>query len=218
MNQVYKLIINRKYEALLFSLLLMIFGGLIVPSKLEDLFESILVIQNVVVGYIIFQSDSKKMKYGISIFLFIIICLETLNHLYSQEYLKILMFSAFIIYFIPISIKVYIAIYTTKEVGVKMVSAVFCGFIMMVTIWSFLFLIIESIYPSSFSNLGSESELFPNIQYFSFITSLTIGYGDIVPLTLMSKKAVMLLSIIGNFYTVFITGIIIGKFINRDSK
>jgi hypothetical protein len=40
---------------------------------------------------------------------------------------------------------------------------------------------------------------------------LTIGYGDITPVSLIAKRAVMFMGLAGHFYTVFITNIIIGK-------
>ncbi len=53
-----------------------------------------------------------------------------------------------------------------------------------------------------------------NLNYFSFITLLTIGYGDITPVTLIAKRAVMMMGLVGHFYTVFVTSIIIGKYLS----
>ena len=83
---------------------------------------------------------------------------------------------------------------------------------------SLFFLIIEIQSPESFSGIGTKEENYQNLTYFSFITTLTIGYGDIVPLTFQAKKAVMLIALLGNFYTVIVTGIIIGKYLNQKSK
>lgn len=53
-----------------------------------------------------------------------------------------------------------------------------------------------------------------NLNYFSFTTLLTIGYGDILPVSLVAKRAVMLVGLAGHFYTVFTTSIIIGKYLS----
>jgi len=56
------------------------------------------------------------------------------------------------------------------------------------------------------------------LNYFSFVTILSIGYGDILPLTLVAKRAVMLVGLISYFYTAFVSGIVIGKYINYSAK
>ena len=55
-----------------------------------------------------------------------------------------------------------------------------------------------------------------NLNYFSFTTLLTIGFGDIAPLSLIAKRAVMFIGLLGHFYTVFVTGIIIGKYLTAN--
>jgi len=57
-----------------------------------------------------------------------------------------------------------------------------------------------------------------NLNYFSFTTLLTIGYGDITPVSLVAKRAVMLIGLAGHFYTAFITTIIIGKYLSAKKS
>ena len=82
----------------------------------------------------------------------------------------------------------------------------------------FLFDIIETYTPGSFSGLGEDERKLNNLLYFSVTNLLTLGLGDILPITLLARKAVMLMGFMGHFYTVFVTGIIIGKFINQKEK
>ncbi|MBP8850602.1 MAG: two pore domain potassium channel family protein [Breznakibacter sp.] len=51
------------------------------------------------------------------------------------------------------------------------------------------------------------------LQYFSYITVATVGYGDVAPITQLAKKSTILLSLVGYFYSAFVTSIIIGKYI-----
>ena len=80
---------------------------------------------------------------------------------------------------------------------------------------SFVFMIVEFNQPGSFSNIGTGSEKYQNLQYFSFITTLTIGYGDITPVTNEAKQLTALFGLIGNFYSVFVMGIVIGKYLSN---
>ena len=56
-----------------------------------------------------------------------------------------------------------------------------------------------------------------NIMYFSYITLMTIGYGDILPLTLPAKKAAILIGLIGQFYLVIITAVVVAKYIRSQN-
>src|SRR5258708_36295438 len=99
-----------------------------------------------------------------------------------------------------------------------MLSAVLCGVILLCLIGTFLFFQIETLCNHSFSNLHSGREKMSDLNYFSFVTVLTIGYGDIVPLTLVAKCAVMFISLAVTFYNVFVSGIFIGIYIIRTSN
>ena len=56
------------------------------------------------------------------------------------------------------------------------------------------------------------------LMYFSYITLTTIGYGDILPITPMARKAAILIGLIGQMYLVVITAIVVGKYINQSSN
>lgn len=99
-----------------------------------------------------------------------------------------------------------------------MVSAVMCGFILLCFISTFIFAEVEAMNPNSFSNIGTGRDKLSYLNYFSVTTLLTIGFGDIVPLTLVAKRWVMLMALAGHFYTVFITAIVIGKYLNNKTS
>jgi voltage-gated potassium channel Kch len=53
------------------------------------------------------------------------------------------------------------------------------------------------------------------LLYFSFITLLTIGYGDMVPLTPIAQKTTIFIGLSGQMYLTIITAIVVGKFLNK---
>jgi voltage-gated potassium channel Kch len=55
-------------------------------------------------------------------------------------------------------------------------------------------------------------------MYFSFTTLLTIGYGDILPITQVAQKAAIFVGLTGQFYLVILTAITVGKYLNQESK
>jgi hypothetical protein len=54
--------------------------------------------------------------------------------------------------------------------------------------------------------------------FFTKAGPAAIGYRDITPLTVTAKKATILMGLLGNFYTVFVVGIVIGKFFRSENK
>jgi hypothetical protein len=53
------------------------------------------------------------------------------------------------------------------------------------------------------------------MAYFSFVTLTSIGFGDIYPITDMSRLTTAFFGMIGQFYMVAVVGIVISKFSSR---
>ncbi|WP_296314158.1 ion channel [Winogradskyella sp. UBA3174] len=47
------------------------------------------------------------------------------------------------------------------------------------------------------------------------MTLMTIGYGDILPVTPIAQKASIFIGLIGQFYLVILTAIVVSKYINQ---
>ena len=81
----------------------------------------------------------------------------------------------------------------------------------------FICFTIELAFQGSFQGVLLEGAqvalLAEKLMYFSFITLMTIGYGDILPVTDLAQKAAMLIGLLGQFYLVIITAVVVGKFI-----
>jgi hypothetical protein len=124
----------------------------------------------------------------------------------------------YIIFFLVISREVYKEVLYAKNVNRELLAASLCGFVILCLLGTFIFYQIEIKRPHSFANAGERNQVLNNLNYFSFTTILTIGYGDIAPISLLAKRAVMFVGLISHFYTVFITSIIIGKYLSANKK
>ena len=85
------------------------------------------------------------------------------------------------------------------------------GYIMIAFLWTFIYALIESFTPGSFTleNVYSANDphAFFRLLYFSFTTLTTVGYGDITPVTDQARSFVM----IEQFSGVFFVGILIAR-------
>lgn len=118
-------------------------------------------------------------------------------------------------YFVMISTRLFHDLKRQRVVGIETISVAFSGFILLSVVSSILFMLLGRYVENAFGGVAYDGDSFPDFLYFSFVTLLTIGYGDIVPTVDISKKLVMLVGLVGNFYSVFVTGIIIGKYLQQ---
>jgi hypothetical protein len=202
---------KRKYMILLISFLILIFGNTFTEDY--QIFGIVNIYQNLIAGLLVFQ-NKKRLRYIIMGIILISIALDLFANNFSPTQTKTGHTILYLIFFTIVVAEVYTKVLTVKEVSTEMLAAALCGFVMLCQIATLVFYQIDIYSPHSFSNTGEGSSILVNLNYFSFTTLLTIGFGDISPLTLLAKRAVMFIGLLGHFYTVFVTGIIIGKFIS----
>lgn len=108
-----------------------------------------------------------------------------------------------------------------KEKSYRVVLGVLSGYISIGMVSFFLFLLIEHMHPGSFKGLPVDNlethHQEEALMYAAFITLMTIGYGDIVPLTPIARKAAVIVGLAGQFYMVVLTAIIVGKFLHPSA-
>jgi voltage-gated potassium channel len=215
MNSVRTFIAGRKYEILLISFLLLIFGNsFYVDSKPVG---GLFIMQNMLTGFLVFYGN-RYLRIVLGILNLAHLLLATIAAPYAFVGNFAVKHIVYLLYFWIVSIEIYRKIFSARSVSKEMISAVLCGFILLCLTGTFLFLQIELLHPHSFSHLQGGAKNRDDLSYFSFVTVLTIGYGDIVPLTMIARRAVMLIGLAGHFYTVFVTAIVIGKFINNHRE
>ena len=94
------------------------------------------------------------------------------------------------------------------------------GYIALGLVFFFVFSAIEIFTSGSFTHVYFDKEsISANINsllYFSYVTLMTLGYGDIIPLTEVARKASILCGLVGQFYLVIVTAIIIEKYIRHS--
>jgi hypothetical protein len=114
-------------------------------------------------------------------------------------------------------IQILIFIYSQKEVTTDLIVGAAIVYLLMALAWSFLFGVLESLHPGSFS--------FPEIQtistnrnflYFSFVTLTTLGYGDITPVTTMARSLSFLEAVIGQLYLVVQVAWLVGVHVSQS--
>ena len=211
LNKAMSFIQQRQYEILLLSFIVLIFGNTFSGGR--PLIGILDIYQNFLTGFIVFYYR-KRLRILILAIIITTVVLDILQNSISFVNVRSIHGMLYLVFFTLVSKEVYKEVLYVKTVSKELLAAALCGFVLLCLVATFLFYQIDIHLPHSFSNTGEGKDILLNLNYFSFTTLLTVGYGDITPVTLVAKRAVMLMGLLGHFYTVFITSIIIGKYLS----
>jgi hypothetical protein len=103
-------------------------------------------------------------------------------------------------------------------VTASVVVGALCGYLLLVVIGIFTFMILEYLQPGCFKGTTNDNitVFYQEITYYTMITMSTIGYGDIVPVWHVARMLSAFFGIVGQFYVVTFVAIIVSKFSSRN--
>ena len=211
-----------RFELFFFSLSFILFGAVFFPIDwFEDTLIPILFLINITSG-ILLISRNKKIVLVLCFLLVVVLFLFIRKLLIktedsSSQYLR---FFTYFMFYSIVTFELIKQVWKATFVSKNVIIGVMCGYISLGLIFFFIFLTIEMYLPNSFNGLDSNvnSEKVSQLQYYTYITLLTIGYGEITPNNIVAQKAAILTGLAGQFYLVILTAIIVGKYINQDLK
>ncbi|WP_394971032.1 potassium channel family protein [uncultured Croceitalea sp.] len=216
---------SNRFEFFFFTQIAVLFGSLFVPGEIfEESVGPILFLLNLIAGIILIS----KRK---DLFWFFLVLLVASSIIFGWAQtngemtldISYIQFAIYFAFFLTITYEIIKQVWHSKSVDKKVILGMVSGFICLGLIGFFICMSIELTNPNSFEGgLLHMSETHSNtlteqLMYFSFITLLTIGYGDIVPVTHLAQKASILIGLAGQFYLIILTAIVVGKYINQNN-
>ncbi|WP_320172953.1 ion channel [Maridesulfovibrio sp.] len=107
-----------------------------------------------------------------------------------------------------------------KRVTRDLISGAICIYMLAGLAWSDAYSLCEIFRTGSFSGIELRDNVFAirgALTYFSYVTMLTVGYGDILPVSFMARSLTILQGLFGQMYlAVFIAGIL-GAFLSQQN-
>lgn len=104
------------------------------------------------------------------------------------------------------------------KVTLETLKGVICAYFMVAFVFAYAYYLIEYLSPGSFHLIERDrsfvihSRDLAEMMYFSFVTLLTIGFGDITPLKNVSQTVVVMEGIIGQFYIAILVARIVSVY------
>ena len=143
------------------------------------------------------------------------VILDGLNVFFTNRPLMIVAYSfGTILYF-------YIVILLVKNLlSIRVITAdlIFCAisiYLLIGIMWAGIYIVLDGISPGSFSETT-------DLLYFSFVTLTTVGFGDVAPLSVLSRRLAVFEAAMGNVYMAVIIAMIVGRYmqmqVEQDSK
>lgn len=110
-------------------------------------------------------------------------------------------------------------IFTEETVTRQTISAAVAVYLLIALMWTFIYRLLENLYPGSFAVAHDGLHSAANIYlYFSLVTITTLGYGDITPIGPQAIALSVLEAITGQIYLVVVVAWFVGLYVSKKSS
>jgi len=130
-----------------------------------------------------------------------------------------------IVFMILCTISTLYDVIRRAKVTLETLRGVVCAYFMIAFVFAYIYYLLEYLFPGSFHllvrdpNFVTYSRDLSQLMYFSFITLLTIGFGDITATLDLSQTFVVIEGIIGQFYIAILVARIVAVYsISSDKR
>lgn len=106
-------------------------------------------------------------------------------------------------------------VFVLHRVDFNSLVGAFCVYLLLGFIWAILFRLLQLLGLATFSGLIATDELFPQLIYFSFVTLVSLGYGDITPESGLARVLSYFEALTGQFYLAVLVACLVGAFSNQ---
>ena len=108
------------------------------------------------------------------------------------------------------------AVVNSAQVTREIVAGALASYVMIGLTWAIAFGVVETRWPGSIHFAGDNPEArFSDLLYFSYVSLLTIGYGDITPVSPAARTLVVLEGLLGMAFTTVLLAVLVAKGIGK---
>ena len=200
-----------RFGVLLASLILMMFLPFVLPERLGTLLTPVL-FTVVLLSSLSAVADSRR-HFRIGAALAVPTCALIIVSAAVETSRLSVAVSVFAIAFLGyVAILILAFVLRAREVDLGIVLGSVCVYLLVAFMWASGYALIEDLHPGSFAipSVTVEESTRNALQYFSFVTITTLGYGDIQPVTRLARMVSVLEAVIGQLYLVILVARLVG--------
>ena len=219
-KEFYEELYRYRFELFFFAALGILFGSLLVTHEVfRTIFYPMLFRISLLTGILLISKKRKLLRFmlvlfGVSLLIFGLEVFQIPKQVTELEYLR---FTLNFVFFAIVTREIILQVWHAKTVNNHVIFGLMNGFISLGLIGFFILLMIEISNPGSFHGMQLDTKhpepTFDSLIYFSYITLMTVGYGDIYPLTPTAQRATIFIGMMGQFYLVILTAVVVEKYI-----
>jgi voltage-gated potassium channel len=117
------------------------------------------------------------------------------------------------------------SLFYNRTINFDSILGSICGYLFLGLAWAVLYVTIENLHPGSFEisrSLATESKAarpLPHVlTYYSFVTLTTVGYGDITPVTSVTRTLSWIEATTGQFYLAVIVAAVVSLLVPTQDR
>ena len=142
------------------------------------------------------------------------VILDGMSMFFVHRYLMVAAVSFGTILYFYIIVLLVKNLLSYRVVTANLIYCAISTYLMIGVMWAGIYTVLEGIYPDSFSGITEAGD----ILYFSFVILTTVGFGDITPQTIISKRLVIFEAAAGCIYLAVIIAMIVGRYMSMEQK
>ena len=208
-----------RYLFLLLSLLSLIlitplFEGVVKLTILLDIFITAIFLSSI---YAISQKV-QNLRIAVGLLLPVVVGMW-LTYFVDIPYLRLVGDCCSILFFAFTIILILSSLLREYEITLDVIYGAVAVYLLMALMWAFIYDIIETLRPGSFQITSIPAQR-PRIQffYYSFVTITTVGYGDILPVSLTARAFSIIEMVVGQVYLVVLIARLVGINITQSME
>ena len=110
-------------------------------------------------------------------------------------------------------------VFRAKKVTVDSIFGAIAAYLLVAAVFTIIDMLLLHWYPASFripdADPTQPGVLRSDLLYFSLVTLVTLGYGDIVPVTPLARMVAAFEGVMGQFYVAAVVAMLVGRFISQ---
>jgi hypothetical protein len=123
-----------------------------------------------------------------------------------------------VLFFAYMIVNILLFIYRQDEVTRDLIAGAAVVYLLMAIMWTFIYRVLETAHPGSFTISTTDIHERMNFLYFSLVTITTLGYGDIVPTTSLASSLATLEAVVGQLYLVTTVAWLVGVRVTQSRE
>jgi len=203
----------------LFLLMALVLQILITPFENAEIIEMIMQIV-VVISALGVSADSRRhLFFGLALAIPGTALLITAKVI-DNSLVSWCAYGFFLVFYLHVIRLMLRQVFLARVVTIRTIGTALCIYVLLGALWMLFYIPLEAVQPGSFSvPEGTEAgNMVSTLNYFSFVTLTTLGYGDVQPISPIARSLAVLEALTGVLFLAVLISRLVGTYRQENDK